>query len=130
MDKASYQANIKKWTTWKLILITYGLFIIVLLILSFSLSANDQWGGYIFPCVSGCLGIILLIFGSIIGSFLGESGRRLKDFLDNKVYRKNEEQMIIGSTGFRGSFYSDNFNIWAVRIVGVLLIISVILMIF
>jgi hypothetical protein len=130
MDKESHQDRAKKWSTGKLILITYGIFIIVLLILSFSLSANNVWGGYIFPTVSGCLGILLLIFSSIIGSFFGESGRRIKDFLDTKVYKRNEEQMIIRSTGLRGGFYSDNSNIWAVRIVGALLIISVILMIF
>ncbi len=124
--RSERQNKFNNWKTGKLLLMTYGVFIILFSIMIIPLAFFSTVGIYISLIMEALTGLASIVFGTTIGSALYEGNRRSQVWLMKNLWRMKEaeikKRLLQMETVFWGIPSGYNFHILITRIIGIGLI--------
>ena len=124
MKKDNVMSNerkcIDKFANWPAIALfsleSGGVLLLFLVWIKLLLTIDSSVIGYVCASLLICIGILIIVFSTVIGSFLYEANRRQLTWLWKNVFRYKDE--VIKKV-FSRPPYECGFIIWITRIIGI-----------
>lgn len=113
-SKELWIKKLEKWPSIVLILLAWGGVILLSeATMKITLAIDNSVKGYLYTGLLIFIGILIVIFSSVLGSFLYEANRRQLTWL---CFWRNDEEL---KKDFQNSPYASGSTIWIIRIVGI-----------
>jgi len=121
-SKELWLKKLEIWPSGLLVLLAWGGVISFSSVMTnISLAIDNSVKGYIFLGLLICIGILIVVFSTIIGVFIYEANRRQITWLWKEVFRKKDEEI---RKYFSRPPYGCDFTILIIRVIGIGIIVS------
>jgi len=121
-SKELWIRKLERWPSGLLVLLEWGGVILFYSVgIKLAASIHNTVRGYVYTSLLVFIGILIVVFSTVIGVFIYEANRRQLTWLWKEVFRKKDEEI---RKYFSRPPYGCDFTILIMRVIGIGIIVS------